>query len=265
MIQGPRYLVRFDDLCPTANWEVWNRVEDILVDLDIRPIVAVVPDNRDEVLRAAPPAADFWDRVRAWQARDWSIALHGYQHLYSTRNGGLLGSNRCSEFAGLPEAVQAEKIRRGLAIFRREGITADAWTAPAHSFDIVTLKVLADNGLPLVSDGFTRRPYRDGFGLLWVPQQLCDFAPCRAGVWTVCFHSNSWGKNEMTGFEHNLARYRPMITSLPQIKFEREWGRGSPGDMLQARIFKWTRWSRFPIARIVAKLMYHGVYGLHRS
>ena len=44
------YLVRFDDICPTMNWEAWEQVENVLVSEGIRPILAVVPDNRDENL-----------------------------------------------------------------------------------------------------------------------------------------------------------------------------------------------------------------------
>lgn len=29
-LRGPRYLIRFDDICPTMDWKVWDAVEDIL-------------------------------------------------------------------------------------------------------------------------------------------------------------------------------------------------------------------------------------------
>lgn len=45
-----KYLVRFDDLCPTANWDVWEPVEATLLDAGVRPLVAVVPDNQDPKL-----------------------------------------------------------------------------------------------------------------------------------------------------------------------------------------------------------------------
>src|SRR5260370_42375028 len=48
----------------------------------LKPILAVVPDNQDPMLKVDAPVADFWDRVRQWQARGWTIALHGYQHRY---------------------------------------------------------------------------------------------------------------------------------------------------------------------------------------
>src|SRR5256885_866914 len=41
-----RYLVRFDDLCPTMNWDVWKSVEEVLFRTGIRPLLAVIPDNQ---------------------------------------------------------------------------------------------------------------------------------------------------------------------------------------------------------------------------
>ena len=45
-----RYLIRFDDLCPSMNWTVWCEVESILQAAGIKPLLAVVPDNADPQL-----------------------------------------------------------------------------------------------------------------------------------------------------------------------------------------------------------------------
>src|SRR5262252_3697380 len=85
-----KYLLRFDDICPTMNWQVWSEIEAALLDQDLKPILAVVPDNQDPVLKVDPPVEDFWERVRTWQARGWTIALHGYQHRYVTHSPGIV-------------------------------------------------------------------------------------------------------------------------------------------------------------------------------
>ena len=77
-----RYLIRFDDICPTMNWAGWDAIESLLMRHSIRPILAVVPDNRDPKLIVDSPCADFWERVRKWQRAGYAIALHGYQHRY---------------------------------------------------------------------------------------------------------------------------------------------------------------------------------------
>ena len=76
------FVLRFDDICPTMRWDIWSQIEPALIDSDVKPILAVVPDNRDPVLAPAPAVRDFWGHVRRWQDLGWTIALHGYQHLY---------------------------------------------------------------------------------------------------------------------------------------------------------------------------------------
>jgi len=210
------YLLRFDDICPTMNWSVWDAVEAQLVAKGVRPILAVVPDNRDPKLVAGPARADFWERVRQWQARGWTIALHGYQHVYVNRNPGIIGLNPQSEFAGLDRAEQERKLRAALAIFRAEGVRADAWVAPAHSFDRTTVDLLAGLGVPVISDGLGTLPYTDG-RLVWVPMQIWEFCPRPPGVWTVCCHPNPWSPADLVRFAEALATYAPRVTDLAQV------------------------------------------------
>jgi len=211
------YLLRFDDICPTMNWTVWDALEEELVARGLRPILAVVPDNRDAKLVAGPARADFWERVRQWQRRGWSIALHGHQHVYVNRNAGLLGLNRQSEFAGLARSEQERKLRQGLAIFQSHGVQADAWVAPSHSFDRTTVDLLIGLGVPVISDGLGSLPYREPGPVVWVPQQLWAFRPRPAGVWTVCSHINPWQAGDLERFRGDLERYAARITDLPRV------------------------------------------------
>lgn len=209
-----RYLVRFDDICPTMNWRVWEQLETVLQAHDVKPIMAVVPDNRDPHLTVDAPQTDFWARVRRWQAAGWTIALHGHQHLYTTREAGLVGINRFSEFAGLAEDQQRDKLRLALAVFEREGVRADAWVAPAHSFDAVTLRLLVQAGVRVVSDGFYTRPVQH-MGAVWLPQQLWRFRPMWTGLWTVCFHHNGFDRAAVERFAKDIANYAPHIVGVP--------------------------------------------------
>jgi predicted deacetylase len=147
------------------NWSVWRQVEEILIRFEVKPILAVIPDNQDEKLRICGPNKAFWDEVRGWQARGWTIGLHGYQHLYETRNAGLIGINKFSEFSGLTYAEQLSKLRKALEIFERERVVPDIWVAPAHSFDRTTLRALCDLGIRRVSDGFSLYPHLDSSGV----------------------------------------------------------------------------------------------------
>lgn len=214
--RGARYLLRFDDLCPTMNWSKWDAIEPLLVAHGIRPILGVIPDNCDKKLMVAPAAPDFWDRVRGWQARGWSIGLHGYQHTYVNAEPGILRLNKQSEFAGLSYDEQYEKLRLGLAIFSREGVRADAWIAPAHSFDWVTVSALNALGLRIISDGFAFSPYRDSQGTTWIPQQFASMRPMPVGVWTFCYHPNGLSPSGLIEFRDDLERLRSGMISLAE-------------------------------------------------
>jgi predicted deacetylase len=158
-MNNAHYLLRFDDICPTMNWRVWAEIESILLERELKPILAVVPDNQDPVLQVDPPVGDFWERVRAWQDRGWPIALHGFQHRYVSRNAGLVAIRKKSEFAGLPAGEQQEKLRRAVEIFGREGIMPRVWIAPGNTFDATTIALLPQFGIRIICDGYFRFPY----------------------------------------------------------------------------------------------------------
>ena len=216
MFRKPSYLIRFDDICPTMNWAVWDRLERILGNHDIKPILAVVPDNRDPKLIIDKKNTDFWDRVRSWQERDWGIALHGYQHVYETDCCGLLGINRHSEFAGLAYDVQRYKIERGLSIFAEHGIHADAWVAPGHAFDETTVRILVEFGIRVISDGFYWRPVVR-LGALWIPQQMWRFRTMPWGIWTICYHHNWFSEEDIRKIEDDIVRNKQAISSLDDL------------------------------------------------
>ena len=211
------YLLRFDDICPTMNWRVWAEIETVLLQRQFKPVLAVVPDNRDPGLQVDAPAGDFWDRVRAWQDRGWTIALHGYQHRYVTRNAGMVAVRRKSEFAGLPVEAQREKLRRAVAIFEREGITPSVWIAPGNTFDANTVALLPEFGIHMICDGYFRFPFVGPRRVTWVPQQLHYFRPAPAGVWTVCYHHNHWTASQSRKFREDLDRYGAGIVSLEEV------------------------------------------------
>jgi predicted deacetylase len=217
MLMLTRYLVRFDDICPTMNWTVWRQVEDALVEEGVQPILAVVPDNRDPNLTFDWPEPRFWRRVRRWQAQGWTIGLHGYHHRYETGDAGIIGRNRYSEFAGLSRAAQRRKIAAALEVFAQEGVVPDVWVAPAHSFDAITLEELAERGVRFVSDGYSLLPHLDERGLLWVPQQLGRFRRMPFGLWTVCLHHNRWRAAEISEFRARLKQYRARIASFREV------------------------------------------------
>jgi hypothetical protein len=212
-----RFLLRFDDICPTMRWETWSEIETSLVEFGVKPILAVVPDNRDPVLEIDPPITDFWQRVRRWQDRGWTIALHGYQHRYVARDGGLVTLRKKSEFASLSTRDQAEKLRRGTEIFAREGIRTRVWIAPGNAFDECTVSLLPGFGITIISAGWFWTPFMGPHEMVWLPCQLSQLRSVPSGVWTVCYHCNSWSRSDLDEFRNGLKRYKDQIASLEEV------------------------------------------------
>jgi len=238
------FLLRFDDVCPTMDWDVWCRVERVLCSTGVHPILAVVPDNRDHKLVAGPARADFWDKVRTWQARGWTIGWHGYQHLYVTRNSGIVGLNTRSEFAGLSAAEQEQKLALAAQIFADNGVRPTIWVAPGHTFDRCTVLLLRKFGVRLISDGHFASPVIDG-GCVWIPQQLWSFRSMPFGTWTICFHINGWSDQQCSSFEHNVGAYASRITSVERILNQKIRTKSVVDDLFASaflRVIRVKRW-----------------------
>ncbi len=231
------YLVRFDDICPTMDWKTWNKIEKVIVAEGIKPIMAVVPDNKDEKLKFAEENKNFWSKVIEWQNMGWSIAVHGYQHLYETSDSGLLGLNNYSEFSGLSYEQQTKKLKKAINIFNSHGVKPDLWVAPAHSFDETTLRVLTDVGLNIISDGFYMRPvkYMDK---IWIPQQLWKFRDFGSGIWTVCFHVNGIKKFEVEEICSNFIKHSNSIVSLDNVIKNNSFSSLSISDHIFSLVWK---------------------------
>jgi hypothetical protein len=199
------------------NWRFWDRIESVLLEHSIKPLLAVVPDNQDPKLVIGPAADSFWEKVRQWQSWKWSIALHGYQHRYVNGNAGMLRISNKSEFAGLPRSEQERKLRAGVAKFGEMGVRADAWVAPSHSFDQTTVQLLPEVGIRIISDGLTLLPFEGDNGVTWVPQQLWRFHQRKYGVWTICFHTNEWDDAMCDRFCEDVKAFRPRIKAFDEV------------------------------------------------
>jgi len=216
-----KFIIRMDDACPTMDRSKWDELERIFDRLNIKPIVAVVPDNQDPDLFVAPPDEFFWDKVRNWQAKGWTIAMHGYQHVFHPIDRGrlILPFHDRSEFAGLSLPKQAEKIRVALSIFEQESIQPQVWIAPAHCFDSITLDaLLQETSIRVISDGLAVKQFYDQ-GFMWLPQQLWELAPRKFGLWTICLHPNSMSLSLIDAFDKQVTNqfYAERITSYDEI------------------------------------------------
>lgn len=231
------------------DWERWDHVERLLDESGAQPILAIVPSNEDPHLRRYPENPHFWERARAWQAKGWIIAQHGYRHVYDSPEPGLVPWWRRSEFVGHGREEQQFRILSGKRRLEAEGLKPLVWCAPSHTFDEVTLEILASEGIGVISDGVNFRPYRDSRGLIWVPLQPWSPPGARGPISTVCVHLNTLG---------NPARLTRLLTEDRrrlvgrEYRFEQVLASARKKTRLDAA-FEKSYWSVFRVRESVAE------------
>ncbi|WP_263357815.1 DUF2334 domain-containing protein [Acidicapsa ligni] len=226
-----RYLLRFDDLCPTMDRGKWQRYVSMLERYEIQPILAVIPENADPAFEVEAADPRFWAQMRELEMTGATIGLHGYRHVCRARGRGLIPLHRLTEFAGAAEEDQRRWIRDGLEVLRRHGLSPRIWVAPRHGFDRTTLGVLKDAGIDVISDGFAVGPF-GWYGMVWFPQQLWGPREKTSGVWTICVHAQTASDATVAELEMFLERYASRFTSVERVLAEGSVRPRSPGDRL---------------------------------
>ncbi|HWA94531.1 MAG TPA: DUF2334 domain-containing protein [Terracidiphilus sp.] len=244
-----RYLLRFDDFCPTMSWTRWLPFQNLLEHYRIRPILAVVPDNEDPALIVDKPVSGYWAQLRQLEARGATIALHGFRHVCAARGRALIPLHADTEFAGIGEEQQTEWLRAGLAILRSHSLHPRLFVAPRHGFDDATLRALRAVDLPFLSDGLAREPFQRG-GVTWIPQQLWEPVEHSSGLWTICLHSNTATAAQFLRLERFLKLHAASFTSFDEICTQQDFAASSITENLYASAFL----TRFRTRRLVQQI-----------
>ncbi len=201
--------VRLDDITPDMDWEKFRRLEKMLDENHIAPLLGIVPDNRDPNLMRNPAMPDFNVQIKKWEAKDWVLAMHGWKHIYTTKKCGLFPLNSFSEFAGVSKEKQKEMIYDGKKKLQKMGVVTDIFMAPAHSFDNNTLILLKEAGFQYITDGFGTCPY-EWKGLTFLPiafQKSKDIEKSK-GYTTLVFHTNTMNEQDYHNFEKILEKHK---------------------------------------------------------
>lgn len=213
-----KYILRFDDICPTIKRDTWDKIVRILYKYDIKPIIAVIPQNKDSKFFEDSTTLTFWDDIKQFQEDGWMIGMHGFDHKYISHNSGILGISANTEFAGVEYEIQKKKITEGKQIFVEHGVKIESFIAPSHSFDLNTIKLLKSSGINTISDGFFVHPF-SWLDINWLPCQLWDkISEKKNGVYTVCYHITGWDDNRISEFERNILEYKDDIISPYDIE-----------------------------------------------
>ncbi len=220
------YLLRLDDASEYMDVEKWSRVESLLDKYTINPIVGIIPNNQDnDILSKYQKDSGFWDKARAWKGKNWVIALHGYNHVYKTKSGGINPINLRSEFAEVTLDEQKQKIRDGLKVLTEHKLHANVFFPPSHTFDMNTLEALkAESNIRIIIDTIANDVYKiDDF--YFIPQQSGHVRNLPFKVVTFCYHPNDMNKKDFDVLEDFIKTNKDKFISFEDLSFkDRKFG-----------------------------------------
>ena len=211
-------LIRIDDIAPNMNWTAMNELDKLFSKKNIKPLLGVIPNNKDKELLKNRFNKRFWRRISIWQKKGWEICMHGYDHIYinSKNKNDFFAYNGNSEFAGLSYLKQYKKIKKGLNIFRRNKIKVRCFFAPNHSYDLNTFKALKKNKIFEVVDGYGLFPYTK-FEIKFIPQLFFNNnITLPYGVNCTQIHLNKWTKDDYNKFRLFINKNQKSIISYDE-------------------------------------------------
>lgn len=202
-----KYILRLDDACPKMDIDKWLKMEELCDKYNVKPLVGIIPNCKDPDMDKYQYNYKFWDEtVKRWESKGWELALHGYNHVFETTDGGINPVNNRSEFAGLSLKLQKEKIFKGLELLKEYGIVPRVFFAPAHTFDNYTIIALKESeSIKIISD----YPSYDSFyenGMYYVPQQSGKVRRLPFKTITFCYHPNNMTQLDFDELECFLKR-----------------------------------------------------------
>lgn len=219
-----RYIIRLDDASEIMNKEGWTKIEEILDTYNIKPIVGVIPNNKNDLFNELfkwQEDPKFWKKARGWQSKGWTIAQHGFDHVYRDNEGIH------SEFSGLSLDKQKHILKKGYDILLSHDIKPTCFFAPGHAFDRNTVKACVElNYFDFISDGYSLYPYKEN-DVLFIPSifdtphKILPF-----GVYTFVLHPNF-----MTDYDfeyvrefikNNVQYFKPVNQILTEIDLDRK-------------------------------------------
>ncbi len=209
-------LFRLDDICPSMNAQNFQRIQDLFHKYDIKPLLGIVPENKDEKLNYGEMDSDFWKTIKILEKEGWSLAMHGVNHVYDSKDAGLVSGRKKSEFSGHGYNKQYNKISIGKKILNGHGIDTNIFFAPGHSYDTNTIKALYKNGFRFISDGRSHDCYEKD-GIRFIPCRKYGYDSSSSGIITICLHINSYSEKEFVELETFILANKAEIIAYSEI------------------------------------------------
>ena len=210
-----RIFFRLDDITPNMNWDKFNFIVSLFGRYNIKPLLAVIPDNKDSELLRYPIDLDFWRIIKELSQDGWVIAQHGYQHL-AKGDGGVLSIHKNGEFGGLSFESQEAMIISGRKIMEAQTVSSDVFVAPRHSFDKKAIKALKQNGFHFISDGIALWPFKK-FDIVWLPQITWRPRKFPLGLLTFALHHNTMNEADFSELEKFIKNNQKKIGDFNEL------------------------------------------------
>ena len=210
-------LLRMDDISENMNWEFMDKCEMLFDNYNLKPLLGVIPANKDPELLKFPKNSKFWDRINNWKKKGWEITMHGNNHLYTKTSDkkDIFNYGGKSEFYGLDYSEQLDKIKNGLNEFKKRDISIRSFFAPNHIYDINTLKALKACGIKIIIDGYGLFPFYK-HDLLFIPQLFYKEIFLPFGIQSTQIHLNYWADEDFKNFEKFIVKNHKKVISFDQ-------------------------------------------------
>ena len=213
-------LIRLDDIAENMNWDLMEKIELLFEKHSIKPVLGVIPTNKDDELLSWPKKDDFWKQVRIWKDKGWEIAMHGYTHVYDNtcNNDDYFNYGGGSEFFGHSLETQLDRIKNGLKKFDDEKIKIRTFFAPNHTYDTNTFVALKKCGINEVIDGYGLMPYVKN-NIKFIPQLFYKVLALPFGIQSTQIHLNYWKQKDFDNFEKFIEKnFKKIITYEQALK-----------------------------------------------
>ena len=211
-------LIRMDDISENMNWALMDKCEKLFDKFKIKPLLGIIPINKDPELLKFPKNDRFWERVENWKNKGWEITMHGCHHLYTQKSdkNDIFNYGGNSEFYGLDYSMQLNKIKAGLEEFKKREIKVRSFFAPNHIYDSNTLKALKDSDIKIIIDGYGLFPYYKN-EILFIPQLFYKEIFLPFGIQSTQMHINEWNDEAYNNFEIFVKKNYSKILNLNNI------------------------------------------------
>ena len=217
MIKNTGILIRLDDIAENMNWDLMEKSELLFEEYGIKPILGVIPNNKDNELLSYSKKNNFWEQVRNWRDKGWEIAMHGYTHVYDKicKNEDYFNYGGGSEFCGHTLETQISRIKNGLQKFKNEKIKIRSFFAPNHTYDKNTFIALKNFRINEVIDGYGLMPYIEN-DIKFIPQLFYKVFALPFGIQTLQIHLNYWKQKDFDNFEKFIKKNSNKIITYDQ-------------------------------------------------